>query len=57
MESRFRYQVTPYSPIKDLIPGQSLRRAFTSDLTKDEVLLCMKHGQEKVDILVGVNMR
>lgn len=44
MESRFRYQVTPYSPIKDLIPGQSLRRAFTSDLTKDEVLLCMKHG-------------
>ena len=44
MESRFRYQVTPYSPIKDLIPGQSLRRAFTSDLTKEEVLLCMKHG-------------
>lgn len=44
MESRFRYQVTPYSPIKDLIPGQSLRRPFTSDLTKDEVLLCMKHG-------------
>lgn len=44
MESRFRYQVTPFSPIKDLIPGQSLRRAFTSDLTKDEVLLCMKHG-------------
>ena len=44
MESRFRYQVTPFSPIKDLIPGQSLRRPFTSDLTKDEVLLCMKHG-------------
>lgn len=44
MESRYRYQVTPYSPIKDLIPGQSLRRPFTSDLTKDEVLLCMKHG-------------
>ena len=44
MESRFRYQVTPYSPIKDLIPGQSLRRPFTSDLTKEEVLLCMKHG-------------
>ena len=44
MESRFRYQVTPYSPIKDLIPGQSIRRPFTSDLSKEEVLLCMKHG-------------
>lgn len=41
---RFRYQVTPFSPIKDLIPGQSLNRPFTTDLTKEEVFTCMKHG-------------
>lgn len=41
---RFRYQVTPFSPIRDLIPGQSINRPFTTDLTKEEVFICMKHG-------------
>jgi len=41
---RFRYQVTPFQPINNLIPGKSLRRPFSSDLTKEEVLLCMKCG-------------
>lgn len=41
---RFRYQVTPFSPIKELIPGQSINRPFTTDLTKEEVFICMKHG-------------
>ena len=41
---RFRYQVTPFKPINNLIPGKSLRRPFSSDLTKEEVFLCMKCG-------------
>ena len=41
---RFRYQVTPFRPITNLIPGKSLRRPFSSDLTKEEVMLCMKCG-------------
>ena len=41
---RFRYQVTPYRPINNLIPGQSLRKPFSSDLTKEEVMKCMKCG-------------
>ena len=41
---RFRYQVMPFTPINDLIPGKSLRRPFSCDLTKEEVLHCMKKG-------------
>lgn len=41
---KFRYQVTPFTPINDLIRGKSLRRPFSSDLTKEEVFICMKHG-------------
>ena len=41
---RFRYQVTPFTPINNLIKGKSLRRPFSSDLTKEEVMLCMKCG-------------
>ena len=42
--NRYRYSVTPFSPIKELIPGKSIRTPFTADLDKDEVFLCMKHG-------------
>lgn len=42
--NRFRYEVRPFMPIKDLIPGQSLSRPFSSELTKEEVLKCMKYG-------------
>ncbi len=41
---RFRYQVTPFKPINNLIPGKSLRIPFSSDLTKEEVFLCMNCG-------------
>lgn len=41
---RYKYSVTPFSPIRDLIPGKSIRAPFTADLDKDEVFLCMKHG-------------
>ena len=41
---RYRYKVTPYSPIKNLILGKSIRVPFTADLNKEEVFLCMKHG-------------
>lgn len=41
---KFRYQVTPFTPINNLIKGKSLRRPFSSDLTKEEVFICMKHG-------------
>lgn len=41
---RFRYQVTPFSPINNLFPGKSVRVPFSADLTKEEVLLCMKKG-------------
>ena len=41
---RYKYSVTPFSPIKELIPGKSIRAPFVADLNKDEVFLCMKHG-------------
>ena len=41
---RYKYSVTPFSPIKELIPGKSIRAPFIADLDKDEVFLCMKHG-------------
>lgn len=41
---RYKYSVTPFIPIKDLIPGKLIRKPFSTDLTKEEVLLCMKHG-------------
>ena len=41
---RYKYSVTPFSPIRDLIPGKSIRSPFSADLTKEEVFLCMKHG-------------
>ena len=41
---RYKYSVTPFSPIKELIPGQSIRAPFSADLNKDEVFICMKHG-------------
>lgn len=41
---RFKYSVTPYTPIKDLIPGKLIMRPFSADLDKEEVFICMKHG-------------
>lgn len=41
---RFKYSVTPYTPIKDLIPGKLIMRPFSADLNKEEVFICMKHG-------------
>ena len=41
---RYKYSVTPFIPIKDLIPGKLIRKPFSADLNKEEVLLCMKHG-------------
>lgn len=41
---RFRYEVRPFAPIRDLIPGKLLRVPFTTDLTKEEVLHCMHFG-------------
>ena len=40
---RYKYSVTPFSPIKELIPGKSIRAPFSADLSKDEVFMCMKH--------------
>ena len=41
---RYKYSVTPFSPIKELIPGKSIRAPFSADLSMDEVFMCMKHG-------------
>ena len=41
---RYRYSVTPYTPITKLQPGIALRRPFSADLNREEVFLCMKHG-------------
>ena len=41
---RYKYSVTPFSPIKELIPGKSIRAPFVADLDKEEVFMCMKHG-------------
>ena len=46
MESsiRFVYEIRPIKPIKDLIPGQCIRRACSMQLTEKEALLCMQYG-------------
>lgn len=41
---RFKYSVTPFTPIKDLIPGKLIMKPFSADLDKEEVFICMKHG-------------
>lgn len=38
------YHIHPKVPIKDLIPGTSIRRPRAMQLTKEEVLHCMKYG-------------
>lgn len=43
-DKRFMYEIRPLKPIKDLIPGKLLSRPCSMQLTKDEVLLCMKYG-------------
>jgi hypothetical protein len=44
MTERFTYEVRPHTPIKELVPGRVIVKPTTTKLTKEEVLICMKHG-------------
>lgn len=41
---RYLYEIRPIKPIKDLIPGKLIKKPCSMQLTKDEVLHCMKYG-------------
>lgn len=41
---RFLYEIRPIKPIKDLIPGKGIKAPCSMQLTKEEVLHCMKYG-------------
>lgn len=41
---RFLYEIRPIKPIKDLIPGRSIKAPCSMQLTKEEALYCMKFG-------------
>lgn len=43
-ESRFMYEIHPIKPINNLIPGRSIVTPCSMQLTKEEVLLCMKNA-------------
>ena len=44
MEEKYSYEVHPRIPIKDVIPGKGIFRPTILDLTKDEVVKCLKCG-------------
>lgn len=44
MDSKFKYEVHPRIPIRNLIPQKAITRPTQLDLSKDEVKLCLKHG-------------
>lgn len=41
---RYMYEVRPYKPISNLIPGKTIWRAQTLKLTKEEVIKCMNNA-------------
>lgn len=44
MEDKYSYEVHPRIPIKNVIPGKGIFRPTVLDLTKDEVVKCLKCG-------------
>lgn len=44
MDTRFMYTVAPRRPIRNLIKGRIIVRPENLLLTKEDVLLCIKHG-------------
>lgn len=40
----YTYSIYPNRPIRDLIPGKSIKRPISLQLTKDEVIHCMEYG-------------
>lgn len=51
-EDRYTYSIFPRRPIRNLVPGKSIRKACTLQLTYDEVLKCISYGPV-YRILVG----
>lgn len=51
-EDRYTYSIFPRRPIRDLVPGKSIRKSCTLQLTYDEVIKCIAYGPV-YRILVG----